>query len=68
MGRRQDDTDDGEKRQQDDLSPRRHRVNIPPVLFSEVLADLEKAKGLATGTAEGDVRMLASKIISHSSG
>lgn len=43
------------------------RVNIPPVLFSEVLADLEKSKGaLATGTREGDVRMLAGKIVSHS--
>ena len=42
------------------------RVNIPPVLFAEVLGDLEKAKGLATGSAEGDVRMLASKITSHS--
>jgi hypothetical protein len=41
-------------------------VNIPPVLFSEVLADLEKEKGLATGSAVGDVRMLASKITSHS--
>ena len=43
------------------------RVNIPPVLFSEVLADLEKTKGvLATGSGLGDVRMLASKIESHS--
>jgi hypothetical protein len=42
------------------------RVNVPPVLFSEVLGDLAKTKALATGTAEGDVRMLASKITSHS--
>jgi hypothetical protein len=42
------------------------RVNIPPILFSEVLGDLAKTKGLATGSAEGDVRMLASKISSHS--
>ena len=42
------------------------RVNVPPILFSEVLGDLSKTKALATGRAEGDVRMLASKITSHS--
>lgn len=43
------------------------KVNIPPILFSEVLADLEKTKGvLATGSGVGDVRMLANKIVSHS--
>ena len=42
------------------------RVNIPPVLFSEVLGDLAKTKGLATDTSDGDVRMLAGKITSHS--
>lgn len=42
------------------------RVNIPPVLFSEVLGDLAKTRHLATGTPEGDVRMLSAKIISHS--
>jgi hypothetical protein len=42
------------------------RVNIPPVLFSEVLGDLAKTRHLATGTPDGDVRMLSAKIISHS--
>src|ERR1041385_6035206 len=28
-------------------------VHLPPVLFAEVLADLEKSKGLATGTSDG---------------
>ncbi len=41
------------------------RVNVPPILFSEVLGDLAKTKALATGTAEGDVRMLSSKITSY---
>ncbi len=42
------------------------RVNIPPILFSEVLGDLAKTKGLATGSADGDVRMLVGKIVHHS--
>ena len=42
------------------------RVNIPPILFSEVLGDLAKTKGLATGSADGDVRMLVGKIAHHS--
>lgn len=44
------------------------RVTIPPVLFAEVIGDLEKKKikALATGTPDGDVRMLAAKITSHS--
>jgi len=42
------------------------RVNIPPILFSEVLGDLAKTKGLATTSADGDVRMLVAKIVDHS--
>jgi hypothetical protein len=38
------------------------RVNIPSILFSEVLGDLAKTKGLETGSADGDVRMLVGKI------
>lgn len=38
------------------------RITIPPILFSEVLGDLAKTKGLATGSADGDVRMLVGKI------
>lgn len=43
-------------------------MTIPPVLFAEVIGDLEKknAKALATGTPDGDVRMLAAKITSYS--
>lgn len=41
-------------------------VNIPPILFSEVLADLSKTKSFATDSADGDVRMLVGKISSHS--
>src|SRR4051794_33050403 len=41
-------------------------VNFPPVLFAEVLADLAKLKGLTTGSADGDVRMLSKKIASYS--
>jgi hypothetical protein len=41
-------------------------INLPPVLFAEVLADLAKSKGLTTGTADGDVRMLSKKITSYS--
>jgi len=32
------------------------RVTIPPVLFSEVLGDLAKTKGLATGSGGGGRR------------
>lgn len=44
------------------------RVIIPPVLFAEVIGDLEKkkVKALATGTPDGDVRMLTATITSHS--
>ena len=41
-------------------------INLPPVLFAEVLADLAKSKGLVTGTPDGDVRMLSKKITSYS--
>ena len=41
------------------------RVNLPPVFFSELLADLTKAKP-KSATAEGDVQSLARKITSHS--
>lgn len=40
------------------------RVNIPPVLFHEIIGDLHKtdARKLSTGSGIGDVKMLASKI------
>ncbi len=38
------------------------QVNLPPVFFSEVLGDLEKAKGFSTGSAAGDVKMMAGKV------
>ncbi|AZN72286.1 hypothetical protein D5400_14260 [Georhizobium profundi] len=40
------------------------RVNMPPILFAEILGDLNKTdrKKLSTGTGIGDVRMLSSKI------
>jgi hypothetical protein len=41
------------------------RVNFPPVFFAEVIADLTKRKP-TTASAEGDVQMLARKIVSHS--
>lgn len=44
------------------------RVNIPPVLFHEIIGDLHKSnpKRLSTDSGAGDVRMLASKIGGHS--
>lgn len=38
------------------------RVNLPPVFFAEVIGDLRKEKGFSTGSAEGDVKMLSSKV------
>jgi hypothetical protein len=38
------------------------RVNLPPVFFAEVLGDLRKEKGFSTGSGEGDVKMLSSKV------
>lgn len=40
------------------------RVNVPPVFFAEILGDLKKEKGFSTSSAEGDVKMLSSKISS----
>lgn len=40
------------------------RVNVPPVFFAELIADLKKKKP-ATTSAEDDVRFLARKLISH---
>jgi hypothetical protein len=41
------------------------RVNFPPVFFAEIIADLTKRKP-TTASAEGDVQMLARKIVSYS--
>lgn len=40
------------------------RMNVPPVFFAEIIADLKKKKP-ATGSAETDVKALAGKITSH---
>lgn len=40
------------------------RVNFPPVFFAEVIADLTKARP-TTASADGDVQMLARKIVSY---
>jgi hypothetical protein len=41
-------------------------VNLPPVFFAELVADLHKdPKKTTTGSPDNDVRMLANKVVSH---
>lgn len=40
------------------------RVNVPPVFFAELLGDLKKERNFSTGSAVGDVKMLAGKMVS----
>jgi hypothetical protein len=37
-------------------------VNLPPVFFAELLADLKKEKSFSTDSGEGDVKMLSGKV------